>query len=132
MASSPAEIKKHIKLYWLIGLFLCIFTITTLLVGELDFGAPGLDGPDVVLGLAIAVAKSSLVALIFMHLSNERGLIYKVLLFTTAFAISLAGLTMFAHLDPIPPNSHVTDKVKYAPGPTLEMSGPKKAATPHE
>jgi len=108
MADSPEEIKKHIKLYWVIGgaLFVCTgVTIALRLVPFFDVGPLGVTSGDIFLGLCVAVFKSCLVALIFMHLNHERGLIYKMLLFTLAFSVSLMGLTLFAMNDPIHPRS---------------------------
>lgn len=113
MANSPDEIKSHIKLYWVIGgaLFLCtLLTVALNKIPFFDTGAPGVSPGDIVIGLAVAVFKSSLVALIFMHLNHERGLIYKVLLFTLAFSVSLMGLTLFAHADPIKPRAEYIGK----------------------
>lgn len=110
MAETAEEIAKHRKHYWIVGGLLGCGTILTILFGinlyhevlmGLDFGAPGIDAPDVVIGLGIATVKASLVALIFMHLNHERGIIYKFLLFTVCFVISLMGLTLFAKLNPI-------------------------------
>ncbi|MFT5468216.1 MAG: caa(3)-type oxidase subunit IV [Verrucomicrobiales bacterium] len=116
MASSPEEIQKHVKLYWMIGFTLFGCSAITLALGifaPFDFGAPGVSGSDIVIGLLVAVVKSSLVMLIFMHLNNERGLIYKTLLFTLAFSISLMGLTLFAQSDPIPEHASVYQRVEY-------------------
>ena len=110
MAETPEEIEKHRKHYWLVGYVLFGCTALTLILGinlyypfgqVFDLGAPGIGPPDAVLALAIAVFKSSLVALIFMHLNHERGIIYKFLLFTVCFFMSLMFLTLFAKLDPI-------------------------------
>lgn len=114
MASSPEEIRKHINTYWKVGGALLVFTCITVLLGTwkpLDFGYPGVDAVDIVVGLLVATIKTSLVMLIFMHLNHERGLIYKTLLFTVAFATSLMGLTLFAKSDPIPTHSDVSVKV---------------------
>lgn len=111
MAGSPDEIRKHLKTYWFIGAALFFFTCVTLLLGGMDLGAPGIGFLDISIGLLVASAKTSLVMLIFMHLNHERGLIYKVLLFTLAFSISLMGLTLFAQADPIPEHSHIIDRV---------------------
>ena len=110
MADTPEEIAKHRKHYWIVGGFLGCGTILTIVFGInlyaeiltfLDFGEPGVDAPDVVIGLAIATFKASLVCLIFMHLNHERGLIYKFLLFTVCFFLGLMVLTAFAKLNPI-------------------------------
>ena len=114
MAGSAEEIQKHVKLYWMIGYTLFGCTFITLALGiwaPLDFGAPGVSPSDIVLGLALACFKSSLVLLIFMHLNHERGLIYKTLLFTLAFAVSLMGLTLFTKANPIEPNVDVVARV---------------------
>ena len=110
MADTPEEIAKHRRLYWIVGGFLGIGTLLTIAFGInlyhevltfLDFGEPGVDAPDVAVGLGIACFKASLVALIFMHLNHERGIIYKFLLFTVCFFLSLMVLTLFAKLNPI-------------------------------
>jgi caa(3)-type oxidase subunit IV len=107
---NPETIAKHRRQYWVVGGALFFCTALTMVFGmhqyahfgeSLDFGAPGIDAPDVAIGLLIATFKCSLVALIFMHLNHERGLIYKTLLFTVCFFAALMGLTMLAHFDPV-------------------------------
>ena len=98
------ELTKTKKSFAAVGIALLVFTVVTVTVGLapiFDFGPPGPDGMDFVLGLAVATVKASLVALIFMHLNHEKGLIYKILLFTVLFAIGLMVLTLFADIDPI-------------------------------
>jgi len=95
------DYSSHIKTYFLIGGVLLIFTCVTWAIAFFDLGEPGIDIVDLVVGLGIAAFKASLVALIFMHLSNEKKIIYKFLVFTFAFALALAGLTLFAELDPL-------------------------------
>lgn len=101
MASSPEEIRKHQKLYLLIGCILLIFTVVTVMMTKFDLGTPGVGPLDIFVGLLIATFKSSLVALIFMHLSSEKGLIYKFLLFTIIFFAGMMTLFVLAKLDPI-------------------------------
>lgn len=104
MADSAEEVRKHLKLYGMIGITLIVFTCVTVIVGLMpifDFGAPGVDGVDIVLGLFIAAFKSSLVILIFMHMNHERILIYKFMLFTVIFVLGMFVLTLLAHSDPI-------------------------------
>ena len=82
MATTPEELASHKKAYTAVGIALGVLTVVTLLLGwfhPFDFGVPGLDWTDITIGLTIACIKSSLVALIFMHLNHERGLIYKIL-----------------------------------------------------
>jgi len=104
MADSPEEIKKAIKLYWLIGGALFVGTVLTVLVATvpaLDFGAHGFDAADAVLGLAIASVKASLVAFIFMHLSAEKKAIYWIFFGSLVFAVILILLFAFGFFDPI-------------------------------
>ena len=104
MADSPQEIAKHKKLYFAIGIWLCVFSCVALALGKipwLDFGPPGATGLDLFIGLSVSVIKASLVALIFMHLNHEKGLIYKTLLFTFFFFVGLMALTLFTWADPI-------------------------------
>ena len=72
-----------------------------------------MDGRDarggvVIIGLELAVAflefatfKAGLVAAIFMHLSAEKRLIYRVLIFTGFFVFGLFWLTYLAWYDPV-------------------------------
>jgi caa(3)-type oxidase subunit IV len=104
MASSPEEIRKHAKAYWVVGCTLCLFTVITVLlsiVPAFDLGAPGRGPGDIALALCIATFKASLVMLIFMHLRHERGVIYKALAFTAVFAAALMVLSLFAQADPV-------------------------------
>jgi caa(3)-type oxidase subunit IV len=104
MADATHDYSKTKKSYMKVGIALGICTVFTLALGlieGLDFGPPGPTGSDFVLGLSLATVKASLVALIFMHLNHERGLIYKLLLFTFLFFVGLMTLTLFADFDPI-------------------------------
>ncbi len=104
MADSPEEIKKHVKLYMLIGVILFICTVLTVAVAKiewLDFGARGFDAIDMVIGLLIASVKATLVALIFMHLNHEKKMIYWLFGMGIFFGICLMVITGFAFSDPI-------------------------------
>ncbi len=104
MATTPEELASHKKAYTAVGISLGVLTVVTLALGywhPFDLGVPGLDWTDITIGLVIACVKSSLVALIFMHLNHERGLIYKILLFTFCFFLGLMVLILFAWGNPI-------------------------------
>ncbi len=104
MADSPEAIKKATRLYLLIGGVLFAGTVITVLVATvpaLDVGHHGFDVMDMILGLAIASVKASLVALIFMHLNHEKRLIYWLFGFGIAGAIAMVGLIALAKGDPI-------------------------------
>ena len=102
MADTPEAIKKTQKLYLLIGAILFIFTVVTVAVATvpaLDVGRHGFDSADMILGLAIATFKASLVGAIFMHLNHEKGLIYLVFGMGIVMGIALMALTAFSYAD---------------------------------
>lgn len=104
MADSPEAIKKAQKLYILIGLFLFVGTIATVLVATvpwLDAGQHGFDAADLIIGLLIACTKVGLVMYFFMHLGHEKGWIYALFGLGIIMAIALAGLIALAGGDPI-------------------------------
>ena len=104
MADTSHDLSKTKKSYAAVGIALLVFTVVTVTIGLhpwFDLGVPGPDAGDFVLGLLVASMKASLVALIFMHLNHEKGLIYKMLVFTFFFAMGLMVLTLFADFDPI-------------------------------
>ena len=95
---APIDLAKSIRLYVKVGALLILFTCITWWVAGFDFGSHALN---ITIGLAIASFKVALVALIFMHLNHERGLIYKVLLFTVIFGAAMMFLFVLAYMDPI-------------------------------
>lgn len=80
-AHSHDDIKAHVRTYMLVFIALMVLTGITVAVSYLHLDVPA----AVTVALAIAVAKGSLVALFFMHLSNEKRLIYAALVLTVAF-----------------------------------------------
>jgi caa(3)-type oxidase subunit IV len=106
MADSPEEMARHKRAYWAVFIALCVFTVVTVALAKFeifDFGHPGISHRDIIVGLLVAAVKSTLVALIFMHLNHEKGLIYKFLVFTFCFAAGLMTLTLLAWWNPIEP-----------------------------
>lgn len=95
---SPAALAKQSKLIWIIGGILMAATIFTVWIAGVDLGSHEMN---ITVGVLVAVVKASLVALIFMHLKSERGLIYKVLLFTVVFVIGLFFLTWMGFAYPL-------------------------------
>lgn len=101
MAHDTAQEKKSYKVVmWSLFALTC-FTLSLGLAPLLDLGPKGVDASDLVLGLSVAAFKASLVALIFMHLKHEKGLIYKMLCFTVIFFLGLMFLTLLQEWDPI-------------------------------
>jgi cytochrome c oxidase subunit IV len=86
------------KTYLGVGGVLFAGTVITVILGYLSTGNHALD---IGIGLLIASIKVAFVALIFMHLNNERGLIYKTLLFTFLFFCAMMYLFVLALKDPI-------------------------------
>ena len=91
-----AEAKKHpnmIKAYLAVFAALAILTVVTVSVTQLHLARP------LAIGIAalIAVIKVTLIALFFMHLKFERGLIYAIVF----VALVLAGVLALALLPDI-------------------------------
>jgi cytochrome c oxidase subunit 4 len=53
----------------------------------------------IAVGLAIAAAKGTLVAMFFMHLTHERMIVYVTLAFTAVFCVALFGLLLWSEAD---------------------------------
>jgi len=104
MADSPEEMAKHKRSYWYV--FYALIACTFLTVGwahYVDLGDPGIDYLDITIGLLISAFKSTLLLFIFMHINHEKGMIYKIMLFTCCFALALMMLSLLAWWDPIKP-----------------------------
>jgi len=98
MASTPEEIRKHTRLYLIVGATLFACTVLTVAAARYNFPSQAID---VAVGLLIATFKAVLVGLVFMHLSNERKMIYLFLLMSGVFFIALMFLTLWDLWDPI-------------------------------
>jgi cytochrome c oxidase subunit 4 len=92
------DVSKHVKKYLMVGATLLFFTIVTVALSYVDLGSMKVN---MAVGMLVATFKAGLVAAIFMHLSAERQLIYRILIFTAFFAAALFFLTYFAWYDPI-------------------------------
>lgn len=95
---SPEYLAKQSKVIWMVGLALFIATGITVAVTYVDFGS---HAANIAVGILIAVIKAAMVALIFMHLKSERGVIYKVMFFTVILAIALFFLTWMSFAYPL-------------------------------
>ena len=92
------DVGKHVKKYLMVGALLLIFTIITVALSFFDFGS---HKANIAVGMLVATFKAGLVAAIFMHLSAEKQLIYRVLIFTVFFVLGLFWLTYLHWYDPI-------------------------------
>ncbi len=72
------DIKKHVKRYVLVFVALMFLTFVTVAVSTLHLET----APAIMLAMAVALVKGSLVACYFMHLISEKKLILSILLLT--------------------------------------------------
>ena len=90
--SMPAEeVRKHVKTY--IGVFAALIFLTVVTVGVSYLHLP--TPQAVLLAMAVAIIKGSLVALFFMHLSHEKKIIYGTLALTLVFFIFLMAIGFY-------------------------------------
>lgn len=87
------DVSKSVRKYLLVFGALLIGTIVTVLASRIHFGSHTMN---VVVALAIATVKAGLVAGYFMHLLDERKLIYGVLGATIFFVVGLMYLTVWS------------------------------------
>ncbi|MFL6520583.1 MAG: cytochrome C oxidase subunit IV family protein [Chthoniobacterales bacterium] len=92
------NVAKHVRKYLLVGATLLAFTGITVFLSYVNFGTMK---ANVAVAMLVATFKAALVAAIFMHLSNEKRLIYRILVFTAFFVLGLFFLTYLAWYDPV-------------------------------
>lgn len=118
--------------YYVVWIALLVFTALTILVARVHLG----HGLGVVVALAIAIVKASLVALFFMHLYDHGGANRIVLVTSVFFVVLLAGLvvldngTRFALTNP--PRSETLRHEPPGPDILSPMVGPRGTSTQHE
>ena len=83
--TSHEEIKKHVKIYVAVFAVLAVLTVVTVAISYLHLPIR----QAVVLALAIAGIKASLVALFFMHLISEKKVIFSILILTAIFLAAM-------------------------------------------
>jgi cytochrome c oxidase subunit 4 len=93
--SHPAEIDRQVRGYMVVFVALIALTAVTVGVSYLHLEVHN----AVLVALAIAIFKASLVALFFMHLISERHVIFLILAFTVAFFLVLMFLPILTTLD---------------------------------
>ncbi|PAW75216.1 MAG: hypothetical protein B9S33_21800 [Pedosphaera sp. Tous-C6FEB] len=94
--NSPAYIHQTIKKYLMVGGILFAGTVLTVAMYFVHF-----QSVAVTIGVALLIAsvKAAFVAGVFMHLSDERKMIYGILICTVFFLVGLMGLTLWAMND---------------------------------
>lgn len=92
------HVAKHIRGYLMVGATLIVFTGITVALSYVHFGT---QKANIAVAMLVATFKAGLVAAIFMHLSSEKRLIYRILIFTFFFVTGLFWLTYLAWYDPV-------------------------------
>jgi cytochrome c oxidase subunit 4 len=85
MHSDPAEVRNTIRKYMMVGGALFVGTVITVLANQVHLVVP----LAITVALIIASIKGSLVAAVFMHLSDEKKWIYGSLILTVVRSCSL-------------------------------------------
>ena len=93
-STQPEEVKKHVKVYITVFVALLALTLITVAISTLHLNARA----AITVALIIATIKASLVAGYFMHLINERKVIYAALLLTAVFFLALMFLPVSHYL----------------------------------
>ena len=91
------DIRSHVKTYFMVFGALMVLTIITVGVSYVHLPIAA----AVTVALIVATIKGSLVALYFMHLSNERKVIYWVLALTVIFFVFLMFVPLLTNSDKI-------------------------------
>ena len=108
---SADEIRHHVRSYVRVFAALMILTVVTVFVSYRHLAVPA----AITVAVVIATIKGSLVASVFMHLSNEKKIIYSALLLTLVFFVMVFFMPTFAFLGGIGDHSgalgHVTEGV---------------------
>jgi caa(3)-type oxidase subunit IV len=92
------HVAAHVRKYVMVGVTLLTFTAITVALSYVNFGTMKMN---VAVALLVATFKAGLVAAIFMHLSAEKRLIYRILIFTGFFVLGLFWLTYLAWYNPV-------------------------------
>jgi caa(3)-type oxidase subunit IV len=94
---SDHDVRASVRKYFMIGAALLIFTGITVAANLFHFAIP----LAITVALAIAITKGSMVAAVFMHLSDEKRWIYGTLLLTVVFFLVLMSIPSFTNMDSI-------------------------------
>ena|SRR5678815_1250970 len=87
------DVAKEVRKYLLVFGALLVGTILTVWASYINFGTAS---ANIIVALVIATIKATLVAGFFMHLIDERKLIYGVLGATVFFFVGLMYLTLWS------------------------------------
>lgn len=90
-------IRKQVRKYIAVFVALMVLTVLTVAAGRLPTGAAA----GIVIALAIATVKASLVGGFFMHLAWEKRSIHALLIVVGAFLIAMIGLFLWHYYEPL-------------------------------
>jgi cytochrome c oxidase subunit 4 len=92
MASDAHDIKKHVKVYWIVFGALAVLTVVTVSAASIEASV----GMGIFIAMVIAVTKGSLVASFFMHLmfDKNRGIAALLLLCLIFFIVLMVIPTL--------------------------------------
>ena len=91
------DVQAHIRTYMKVGISLLVLTVVTVAVSYLPFGVP----LAVTVALIIAIFKGSLVASFFMHLIEEKKVIFAVLMVTVVFFFVMLFIPLMGNADKV-------------------------------
>ena len=92
--SDHVDLDKTVRTYILVFVALMVGTLATVGAYYLDVSVP----VALTIGLFIATVKASLVACFFMHLIDEKRVIYWALALTGAFLVALVALPLLTSM----------------------------------
>ena len=98
MAENVEEIRHHIRNYVKVFVALAVLTLVTVAVSYLHIDSVA---TTVLIALAIASVKGTLVAGVFMHLFAETRIIYWVLILTAVFFVALMLFPVFTDVESV-------------------------------
>jgi caa(3)-type oxidase subunit IV len=97
MHSDPAEMRKSVRTYLMVGAALYVGTVITVAVNQVHLAVP----LAITVALIVASIKGSLVGGVFMHLNHERKWIYGSLILTVVGFLVLMSVPYFTISDGI-------------------------------
>jgi len=109
MHSDSGHHHPNIRKYLMIGAALLVFTVITVAVNRVHLAIPA----AITVALIIAVMKGSMVAAVFMHLSDEKRWIYGALVLTVLGFLVLMTVPLFTTLDSIGTPIHVAPAAQH-------------------
>lgn len=89
------DVKKHVRIYISVFGALAVLTVVTVGIGYLDLPIV----PALILGLAIATIKGSLVAGYFMHLITEKRLIQNLVVLSLGLLLTMFAIFVIYYFD---------------------------------